>query len=395
MKNKILYLLGPTINTGATISFKVILDGMLNYGHNIVVLISNRNKNNEFIDYMINKGCVVEFIDDEFSIWPSYSLKGWSNSFIKFPWRFVRKYFNLLRSYHQILHYIKKHRPDIVHTNVGVYPQAQKACKKLNIPHIWHLREYQTKDFKWQIFPSKNKFKKLLQMSNVITITQDILNYFELQNIKKAKVMWDGILPVNVTTFIPNKKPYFLCATRISPEKNIETAIEAFAKVANEIPNYRLIIVGLRSNLDYYNKLLKLTTELNCTDKIEFHNHSENIKDQMKDATALIVASHFEGLGRMTLEATFMGCLVLGKNTGGTKEILDNTKGGYLFNTTEELSNLIVETTFLAGSEKYKQIVLAAQQKVVEKCSNENYCNQLNKIYQTTISVYNKNEKNS
>lgn len=39
----------------------------------------------------------------------------------------------------------------------------------------------------------------------------------------------------------------------------------------------------------------------------------------LKYASALLVASPSEGLGRMTAEAAFAGCMVIGYNAAGTK----------------------------------------------------------------------------
>lgn len=44
----------------------------------------------------------------------------------------------------------------------------------------------------------------------------------------------------------------------------------------------------------------------------------------MNRATALIVPSPFEAFGLITAEAMFNKCLVIGKDTAGTKEQFDN-----------------------------------------------------------------------
>ena len=59
----------------------------------------------------------------------------------------------------------------------------------------------------------------------------------------------------------------------------------------------------------------------------------------MNNSKALIVGSYSEGFGRMTAESNMLGIPVLGRNSAGTKEILDQTQGGFKFETTEELIN--------------------------------------------------------
>lgn len=388
---KIVYVIGPTSMDGSIISLKIILDGIIDIGYDVILLISNLNRNDDFIDYMTSRGCIVESFDAEMSIYPSCQIFGWTHSFLKFPWRMIRRMYRLSRSNKQVLKLIRKHNPNIVHTNVGVFQQGLKACDKLGIPHLWHIREYQTKDFGYSIMPSKGSFKGLLRTTNVVTITNDILQYFDLKNIKTAKALWNGILPGASAAYIHKKKPYFLCANRISPEKRVDVAIEAFASVADKLPNYRLMIVGKSEDKAYLQQLTELVSSLSCGNRIEFHDFRADVVNLMKEATALIVASNFEGLGRMTVEASFMGCLVLGRNTGGTKEILNVTDGGYLFNTPEELKQKMIEVANMAGTEEYKKKVLAAQLITIDNFSNEQYCESIHDLYQCIIS----NDKNN
>lgn len=370
---------------GATISFKIMLEGILQKGYSAVVLVSSRNQNQTFIKYLAKKGCIVEEFDAEMSIYPYVNPKNPVELFIKYPYRAANKLIGLLVSHRQVRNLIKKHKPDLVHTNVGVFPQGLEYCLANDIPHVWHLREYQTKDFGWKIFPTTPRFKKLIRKTNVITITRDILEYFDLSENPKARSMWNGILPKASAEYVHTKDNFFLIANRISPEKSIETAIEAFAKVADEIPEYKLLIAGEILNQAYYNKLQTLVKETGFQSKIEFLGYRTDITELMKKACALIVPSIYEGLGRMTIEASFKGCLVLGRNTGGTKEVLDVTRGGFLFQSTKELENFMLKIAGMKGTDEYKSMVLNAQKIAVTHCSEENYCDKIHSIYQELI----------
>ena len=54
-----------------------------------------------------------------------------------------------------------------------------------------------------------------------------------------------------------------------------------------------------------------------------------------------IMNSKAEGFGRVTVEAMLAGCLVLGRRTGGTLEIIDNAKNGILYDTEEEAARYL------------------------------------------------------
>lgn len=71
-------------------------------------------------------------------------------------------------------------------------------------------------------------------------------------------------------------------------------------------------------------------------------------------------------MGRTTIEAFWNGCPVLGRNTGGTPELIDNGETGFLFDSIEELSSLmqdIVKKTILKLSKKQENLPFKTLQK--------------------------------
>ena len=102
----------------------------------------------------------------------------------------------------------------------------------------------------------------------------------------------------------------------------------------------------------------------------------------MKNATALIVNSKFEGFGRMTAEALFYGCLVIGKNTGGTKEIIEQVGGGFLYNDVTALGKYMEEMLSFVGTTRYKEIISNAQERIVKTFSIEQNINNIISFYE-------------
>ena len=118
------------------------------------------------------------------------SIKGkvklWCLSFRFLPYK--------INCAHQLYKIVKKERPDIIHTNVGVLREGLWVAKFLHIPHVWHLREYQDLDFSWTIYPSKSFYDKLLRRSDaIVTITDNIKSYFNLTGVKYAYTVYNGI----------------------------------------------------------------------------------------------------------------------------------------------------------------------------------------------------------
>jgi glycosyltransferase involved in cell wall biosynthesis len=103
----------------------------------------------------------------------------------------------------------------------------------------------------------------------------------------------------------------------------------------------------------------------------------------MREAKALLVCSNSEGFGRMTAEAAFVGCMVIGKNQAGTKEVMDIT-GGLRFITDDEMLQQMM-TVVKMSEEEYHSKVMYAQKCAKTFFSKEQYVDEVLKKYQTII----------
>lgn len=371
---KVLYILHTSDLHGSSIS---ILNLILNIKQNIepVIIIPN-SANNELKEVLIQQN--IKF----------YTCHFIPHSVIEKRYSPIRKALSVGKTiikkilFTPYLYWIiQKEKPSIIHTNVGVIYEGFRLAKTLNIPHVWHLREYQDKDFKWNFFYGKKHFERMLQQSYVICITKDIRNYFNLHN-KESQTIYNGIYHSN-SIALERKDKYFLCASRISPNKGQEDAIKAFAKFYQTHQDWRLVIAG-EGDKSYVNQLKNLSQSFNCSNAINFigFQNSESIFNLMKKAAGLIVASQNEGFGRMTAEACFAGTIVIGRNTGGTKEILDMIEG-YCFLTESELEQGMEQVAQEINTIPYNQKIKKSQQTAQESFSIEQNIIKISNLYKT------------
>ena len=107
----------------------------------------------------------------------------------------------------------------------------------------------------------------------------------------------------------------------------------------------------------------------------------------MQKATAQIVASRFEGFGFITAEAMFNKCLVIGRNTAGTKEQFDNgvhitgNESGYRFNDIFEL----VQDMKMAVSKDHTSILEYAYRTVSTNYTSAIFGKKLLEFYDNII----------
>ncbi|MBO7591921.1 MAG: glycosyltransferase [Bacteroidaceae bacterium] len=377
---KVLYILHSTIMGGATISFLNMIEGLRTKGVEVAVILPKRDV--AFEKNLEELGSDYYYCPLIKSIWGNKNKNQLYKKFLLYPLKFIKKEYIKFQSFKNLCKIVKKISPDIIHTNTGVIHEGYKCANKYSIPHVWHLREYQDKDFHWEIYPSKKIFEKYLNNSYVVTITEDILHHFHLCQNHHAQTIYNGVLS-NVLIYNDwPKQRYFLCASRIGPEKGHEDTIKAFAEFHKKVPDVRLCILGFGNN-DYIENLQKMAKKLNCDDAIDWMGFQSDVVKYMRHAVALIVSSRYEGFGRMTAEACFCGCVVVGRETGGTKEILDQA-GGLFFNDVDTLQKKMEE--IVSWDEKqYMSVALKAQKVAMELYSIESNVDQIYNLYKRIL----------
>ncbi len=330
-------------------------------------------------DHLVSLNIKTEICPTRFNIYPHSTLK----NFLFAPIKLLRHL--ILNKQHEdiLLNCVNKHKPDIIYTNVGVVNIGYNVAKKLSIPHIYHLREYQDLDFKMNIIPSRNSFLKKIKDSYTICITKGIQTHFKLIDNPKSRVIYNGVLQSQTPNHIHYRENYFLFVGRISEEKNPFSVIRAFNQFCKTNKNFKLLLAGnalSEGNLSLY----KTYCEQNkLNDKVCFLGTRNDTNELMQKAYAVIVASNFEGFGRVTTEAMINGCLVIGRNTTGTKEQFDNgliltgKEIGIRFNNDNELSERMQYAVNLS-KEQYNEYTERARYTVEhlytpKKCSDEIY----------------------
>lgn len=280
---------------------------------------------------------------------------------------------------------IRDYHPDIVHTTVGEIGIGYEVCQKLGVKHVWHLREYQDKDFGWHIYPTKEKFCERLRKSDaVITITDGIRSYFNLADCPHAVTIYNGIYNHDDVCLDFPKEKYFLSASRIVEAKGIMDVVKAFSLFHQSYPDYKLLLAGMGDEA-YINAIKASAEYLSCSDNIEFLGHRSDVGSLMQKATALMVGSYNEGFGRMTAEAMFRGCIAIGRNTAGTKEIINQTDG-FLFDNVEEMADEMKRVADMT-QEEYRKVATHAQALAANLFSNENYVQSVMKVYQKVLGA--------
>ncbi len=118
-----------------------------------------------------------------------------------------------------------------------------------------------------------------------------------------------------------------ITVAELEERKGLKYLLEAFSKVAGKKDNARLVIAGEgpeRKNLE------KLIKNLKIDNKVVLTGIQNEITRLLNSADLFVLPSVREPFGLTLLEAMEAGIPVIGSNTGGIPEIIENNKTGLL-----------------------------------------------------------------
>ena len=107
----------------------------------------------------------------------------------------------------------------------------------------------------------------------------------------------------------------------------------------------------------------------NISSVVEWMGFVENPSQLIAQSKIVIVPSKFEGFGFVTAESLYQGTIVVGRKTGGTKEILQSANlNKLLFENNIQLKEKILEVIEMTETE-YNRLSIMGQNDVISKYS--------------------------
>lgn len=243
----------------------------------------------------------------------------------KLKWlpRLIHDYWINFRARSAVRRIVREFAPDIIHENSSVINVGYHASKTLGVPDVVHIREYGDLDFHMTL-PGRKRRLKAPHVST-ISITKDISRHLHQNVNPKATQIYDGIVLTSDFRLNPDKKKWFLYAGRIERAKGIDDLLEAYVEYFQTAEHpYPLYVCGGCNNPSFLEAMKAYTSANGIENNIIWLGERPDVADYMAQAVATVIPSRFEGLGRVMPEAMANGSLCIARNTGGTKEQLDN-----------------------------------------------------------------------
>jgi glycosyltransferase involved in cell wall biosynthesis len=179
-----------------------------------------------------------------------------------------------------------------------------------------------------------------------------------------------------------------LYAGRLTPDKGVDTAIQAMAKIVERGQrNIKLSLAGSGSE-DYEHHLRGLISQSSLSDTVAFLGwvSPEEMPELLRKFDVLVVPSTWaEPFARVTLEGMISGLAVIATPTGGTTEILNDGENGLLFGV-GDAEDLAEKITRLSNDRQLLQrLVLAGQQTVIERFTKTKMMDEIEAFLQDVV----------
>ncbi len=264
----------------------------------------------------------------------------------------------------RIYFYIKREGYNIVCSNSTAVDVGARAAKLAGIRHVYYVREFMELDHAIE-YRNKERMKKLLENSAcVIFISKAIEQYYMAKyQLKCTAQFYNGFITQEYYAeheILNRKKIFLIQVGTFQDGKGTINTIQLLHHLnESDFTDWEMEFVG-EGRKDYLNEMQNLITKYHLEQKITVNGFCTNIKEKLLKKDILIMNSKAEGFGRVTVEGMLTGCLVLGKNSGGTKEIITDKVNGVLFESEKDFVDAIEKVN--DDRDTYRRIAKSGQE---------------------------------
>jgi len=211
------------------------------------------------------------------------------------------------------------------------------------------------------------------------------MRFFKKNNIVKRRYRLIPGSGVNLKEFFPcdypnEEKIEFVFISRIMKEKGIDEYLYAAEYIKKKYPFTVFHVCGKCE--ETYEEILERQHKKGI---IEYHGYVDNVREIIYRTHCTINPSYHEGMSNVLLESAACGRPCLASDIPGCKEIVEEQKNGFLFESRNELALVEAIEKFIALSHEDKEKMGKNGRKKIEKEFDRRiiidaYIDEINKI---------------
>ena len=192
------------------------------------------------------------------------------------------------------------------------------------------------------------------------TCAQEALSGIPMISSKKIRVIPNGypddLYPQRMIPEV-NRDDMVLCIARFSPVKRQDLLIEAFLKIHEDFPSWKLMVAGHEEDIAYQNSLQNLISANHAEEFIELRANltEEDITTLYRRAKLFCLPSDKEGFTQVRIEAISNGIPVISSDAGCAKDLFGQEKYTFRPGDLQGLTNLL--KTLMTDNERRKKLL--------------------------------------
>ena len=152
-----------------------------------------------------------------------------------------------------------------------------------------------------------------------MVLTDEYNRYYREHGLKNVVTIVNP-LPFEPAETDLSRNHSFVTVARLEEIKRIDLIIRAFSIISPNYPDWTLTIVGDGSQK---NRLKKLAQDCLVEDKVDFAGFQQDVVPFLKKASAFVIASDYEGLPLVCLEAMSVGLPMISTELPSIREMTD------------------------------------------------------------------------
>lgn len=285
---------------------------------------------------------------------------------------------------------LKYENIDLIHSNSSVIGTGAMLAERLNCRHIWHIREFAKEHFGMEYFYPGKYVKRLYEKADYVIAISDSLkdNYRNKYPFANILRIYDGVtLSENELekreSEIKQNMVRFCYLGYLFSKKNQLDVIEACHKLKEmKYENFEVYLVG-GGKTDYQKKLEKKIAKYQLNN-VFLTGYKADAQQFLNSIDVGIIASEYEGFGLVTVEYMLHSLPVIGRNSGGTAEIILDSETGCLY---DDMNGLVeAMRLMLENPEIRKKMGCYGRERALTKFSESNNTTTMLKLYDHILS---------
>jgi glycosyltransferase involved in cell wall biosynthesis len=200
-------------------------------------------------------------------------------------------------------------------------------------PYLLHVHGSEFADFYQECSPARRRIVRTVLAGATLVLALSEAWRATLQQISpraRIEVLMNAVpLPPPDALPAPSRRPTLLFFGEIARHKGVFGLAQAFARVADELPELRLIYAGTGSGVEETRRLIE---QFRLGDRVKFTGwlQAERKRATLAGATIFVLPSFVEGMPMALLEAMSFGLPVIATPVGGVPEIVTHGHDGLL-----------------------------------------------------------------